>query len=235
MVWVAGADGCRKGWIRVSREIETGELEFHVLENAAALLTVAPRPAVLGLDIPIGLPEQGRRECDDHARACLGWPRRNSVFPAPIRPALRAKTREAAAAITQAADGRRVGTQAWALYPKIRGVDQLLQSNRPARRRIREAHPEVCFWEWNEQRAIQAGKKTRPGKQVRLRIAEHWLGDGVLQAARGGHLKKDVADDDILDAIAALWTATRIFGGRARTLPEQPPMDSTGLRMEIVY
>ena len=40
---------------------------------------------------------------------------------------------------------------------------------------------------------------------------------------------------DILDAFAALWTAERIAAGRARTLPEQPPMDDTGLPMRIVY
>jgi predicted RNase H-like nuclease len=32
-----------------------------------------------------------------------------------------------------------------------------------------------------------------------------------------------------------LWTAFRILEGRARTLPEEPPEDGTGLRMEIVY
>ena len=53
--------------------------------------------------------------------------------------------------------------------------------------------------------------------------------------ARADYLKKDVADDDILDAFAALWTATRIFEGRARSLPERPPIDAAGLLMRILY
>lgn len=44
-----------------------------------------------------------------------------------------------------------------------------------------------------------------------------------------------VADDDVLDAIAVLWTATRIARGEGRGLPDPPPRDPTGLPMEIVY
>jgi predicted RNase H-like nuclease len=46
---------------------------------------------------------------------------------------------------------------------------------------------------------------------------------------------RDVADDDMLDAVAALWTATRLYEGTAETLPDEPPLDAAGLRMEIVY
>jgi predicted RNase H-like nuclease len=44
-----------------------------------------------------------------------------------------------------------------------------------------------------------------------------------------------VAHDDILDGLVALWTAERIVRGEARTLPEDPPVDRYGLRMEMVY
>jgi hypothetical protein len=44
----------------------------------------------------------------------------------------------------------------------------------------------------------------------------------------------EVADDDILDAFAALWTAERIAPGEAVTLPEVPPRDRHGLPMEMV-
>lgn len=82
---------------------------------------------------------------------------------------------------------------------------------------------------------MAAGKKTQAGKADRRRLVEEWLGTEVLGSARDGHAKKHVADDDILDAIAALWTATRVACGEAETLPEAPPTDSTDLRMEIVY
>lgn len=234
MVWVAGADGCRRGWFRASRETGSGELRFDLYREASELLRAAPSPRVLGLDIPIGLPESGARACDREARAVLGA-RRNSVFDAPIRSALRAATREEASRITELRDGRRVSTQAWGLYKKILAVDALLVTSGEARARIREVHPEVCFWAWNGGAPMRAAKKTPAGMRQRKALVEKWLGAGVLARARKLHPARDVADDDILDAIAALWTATRIADGRARTLPKTPPVDATGLRMEIVY
>lgn len=235
MVWIAGADGCKKGWFRVSRETETGELRFDLVERALDLVEASPRPEILAIDIPIGLPEAGSRDCDLQARKRLGWPRQTSVFPAPIRPALCAETHEEASRITEGQDGRRVSVQAWALFPKIREVDDLLQSDLVARRLIREVHPEICFWSWSGMRPMTAGKKTQAGRSERSTLAEEWLGPDVLVSARGSRLKKDVADDDILDAIAALWSATRIVRGQAGTLPEEPPVDSSGRPMEIVY
>jgi predicted RNase H-like nuclease len=235
LVWVAGADGCKKGWFRASRETETGEVRFAAMEEAAELVRLAPRPEVLALDIPIGLTEAGPRECDRLARQCLGWPRRNSVFPAPVRPALNAESREQASRLTAQRDGRRVGAQAWALYPKIRAVDELLASNADGRLQIREVHPEVSFWRWNQRRPIAAGKKSQTGKRERLQLVAAWLGESTFEEMRGAFLKRDVADDDILDALAALWTATRVVEGRACTLPDEPPVDVTGLPMEIVY
>lgn len=235
MVWVAGVDGCKRGWFKVSREIEISELRFDVVNRAADLLDGAPSPEILAIDIPIGLPDEGRRECEQLARRRLGRPRASSVFPAPIRPAIRARSREEASEITAAIDGRRVGAQAWGIYPKIREVDELLQSSPDARVRIREIHPELCFWSWSGNRPIVPKKQSREGRAIRLRLAEDWLGPGVLARARGDYLKKDVADDDILDAIAALWTATRIARGEAETIPIDPPVDSTGLRMELNF
>ena len=234
MAWVAGADGCKGGWFRVSRNLESGELRFDLVEQVRGLLLNAPRPSLLALDIPIGLPDAGRRDCDRRARQYLG-PRRSSVFPAPIRPALQADTREAASRITRSRDGRKVGAQAWALYGKIREADELLQSSAEARRRIVEAHPEVCFCAWAGGRPMTAGKKRPGGRQERRKLVEAWLGPDVIGRARDGHLKKHLADDDILDAIAALWTATRIANDLASSLPALPPLDSTGLPMRIVY
>jgi predicted RNase H-like nuclease len=57
----------------------------------------------------------------------------------------------------------------------------------------------------------------------------------LLPRAPQNYLKKQVAEDDILDTIAALWTAERITRGACQELPENPPRDATGLPMRIVY
>jgi predicted RNase H-like nuclease len=42
-----------------------------------------------------------------------------------------------------------------------------------------------------------------------------------------------VALDNILDAHAACWIAERIYKGTAVRIPENPPVESRGLRMEM--
>ncbi len=235
MAWIAGADGCPRGWFRAARSLESGELRFDAVESASELLSRAPTPRVLAIDIPIGLTESGPRECDREARLALGRPRASSVFPAPLRCALGASSHAEASALTQARDGRRVSAQAWWIFPKIREVDVLLRASLRARRRIREVHPEVSFWAWTGGRPMAHAKRTPAGRRARLALVEGWLGRGVLSRARGCHPKQHVADDDILDAIAALWTASRIEAGESATLPGSPPKDSAGLPMRIVY
>ena len=44
-----------------------------------------------------------------------------------------------------------------------------------------------------------------------------------------------VAIDDLLDAMAILWTADRYATGAAERLPESPEVDERGLRMEIWF
>jgi predicted RNase H-like nuclease len=206
-----------------------------MVRRASLLLDLRPAPAILCIDIPIGLSESGARECDRLARSLLGSPRCSSVFPAPIRPALRAVTRDDASRITHRIDGRRVSAQAWQLYPKIREVDALLASGGAARVRVVEVHPELSFRAWNECKAIREGKRTPTGAGIRVRLAEEWLGPDLLHRARGSVARSEAADDDVLDAVAALWTAVRFASGDAVTLPQNPPTDALGLPMAITY
>lgn len=234
MPWLAGVDGCKKGWFRVSRESSSEELQFDVVESVGELFGQPPRPAIVALDMPIGLPPAGQRECDVAARKCIG-PRRSSVFRAPIRPALMADSRKEADSITRAVEGKGVSAQAWGIYGKVRSLDELLVSDASARAAIWEVHPEVSFWAWNERTPLGFAKKKPAGRREREALAERWLGAGILQRARGDQFKKHLADDDILDAIAALWTAQRIADGSFEALPESPPIDDSGLPMQIVF
>jgi predicted RNase H-like nuclease len=105
---------------------------------------------------------------------------------------------------------------------------------------VREVHPELSFRAWNDGVPMAHSKRTAAGRaERRLRVAQ-WLGADLLTRAResaetGSHRKRDLADDDILDAVATLWTAHRIVDGRAVRLPDPPPRDALGLPMEIVY
>ncbi len=229
----AGVDGCRAGWICVTRERVGGSVGWQRFGTAEALLAQAPRPAVLAIDIPIGLMEQGFRHCDRQARSLLG-PRKSSVFSAPLRAVLEARSWEEACSIRQRIEGKRMSKQAWAIVAKIREVDRLLRKDPKAMPWVREVHPEVSFCAWSGA-PLPYPKKKKPGRNLRRKLVEKHFGRAAIRSVRDSYLKKDVADDDILDAFAALWTAERILHGEESTLPGQPPLDSCGLRMEIVY
>nr|WP_231640215.1 DUF429 domain-containing protein [Micromonospora sp. NRRL B-16802] len=62
-------------------------MTVHVGRTIAALVTNAEMDghlAVIGIDIPIGLPDTGRRQADVLAYKLVG-PRRSSVFMTPVR------------------------------------------------------------------------------------------------------------------------------------------------------
>ena len=233
MGWIAGVDGCPGGWFRVCRETQSGQLRFDLVDDVRALLSQAPHPTVVALDMPIGLPEAHDRACDKAARQAIGK-RKSSVFTVPVRATLKATDREEASALTQAADGRKLSVQTWGIFPKICSVDAAMADDPAFRAAVCEVHPEVSFWAWNQGRAMEHPKK-KGGLPERLALARAWLGQDILRQARGPHLKKHLADDDILDAIACLWTAQRISEGRAQSFPESPPLDATGLPMQIVF
>ncbi len=232
---IAGVDGCKAGWLRLVQDLRNGEIKSDVSADASELFDRQPQPVVLGIDIPIGLTESGPRDCDRLARNLLGRPRGSSVFPAPVRPALGTTDREKASRITQAADGRRVGVQAWGLYRKIREIDFVLRTRPDLSSTVREVHPEVSFRAWNGGQAMQFSKRTPKGRDERRRLVDRDFGPDAFETVRSEFRVSDVAHDDILDAFAVLWTASRIHRGLAVTLPEEPTVDAVGLRMEIVF
>ncbi len=232
---LAGVDGCPAGWICVTRDMHTGNVQSALYHNAAALINQEPHVEVMTVDIPIGLTAAGPRECDTVARRLLGEPRRRSVFPTPIRPALHANTHQQASAITQAADGRNVAIQSWSIYPKVLDMDTVLSNAPGLQDRVMEIHPELCFWEWNGQNAMAHSKKTVAGRQARRLLIDQQYGVALWAQIREAHPVQNVGHDDISDAIAALWTAERISDGLAVSIPVVPPVDAMGLRMEMWY
>jgi predicted RNase H-like nuclease len=117
--------------------------------------------------------------------------------------------------------------------PKIREVDERLRKESTLRRRVREVHPEVCFYYLAGGQPMQFKKGHRPGQEERRALLDGVFGDAVAHVLAQRH-ELHGATDDILDAFAALWTAERIVDGRSLTLPADPPVDAFGLRMEIV-
>jgi predicted RNase H-like nuclease len=239
---VAGVDGCRGGWICVLRNVEPPLCERVVLAAAfSEILNHPGKPAIIAVDIPIGLPEKisgAGRECDVLARLKLGKRAAAAVFAVPARPALMETDyrRACATALTHSEPPRQISKQMFNLFPKIREVDGVI--TRALQGRIFECHPEAAFWAMNGEAALHEPKKLKgrehpPGLELRRALLrEQGYGQAFL---REQHLPRSKAgQDDFLDACACAWTAARIFRGEAIRFPPHPPLDAKGLRMEIL-
>ncbi|GAA0305298.1 putative RNase H-like nuclease [Halarchaeum rubridurum] len=137
-----GVDWGSNGWVTAVRDADGWDARLH-----PSLLPVwhAHRGAASVLvDIPIGLPERGRRACDVRAREVLGSQRRR-VFLAPPHAALNAPTYAAAKRRVEARTDGSLTTQTWNVLPQVRDADVLLAEHPDAHGVVREAHPEVCF------------------------------------------------------------------------------------------
>ncbi len=190
------------------------------------------RPSVVGVDVPIGLLEQGARDCDVEARRLLGV-RRSSVFPAPIRSILTATSRAEASRIRHGVEQKRVSIQAWAIVPKIVEVDRFLRADTARSDIVREVHPEVSFFFLNGEQPMTLAKKKAAGRAERESVLWPWCGKAVAHALAEREKLRCKADD-IVDAFVALWTAERIGCGAAISIPVKPPLDAYGLRMEMM-
>jgi predicted RNase H-like nuclease len=230
MTLLRGVDGCRAGWLCV----ELGQQERLVgvrLCRSAVELFKGAEPAITAIDMPIGLGDNGPRPCDRAARRFLRQ-RGSSVFPAPVRAVLAATTYVEACELSLAAQGRKLSKQSFFLLPKIRELDGVLRANAQLAAATVEAHPEVCFARWNGDTPMLHAKKTAAGRAERLALVEGCF-PGAVSRVRSRFLKREVADDDILDALATLHTASRLADGSAVAFGDADVRDSAGLPMWI--
>ena len=229
---VAGVDGCRRGWLCLLLDTANGQLETRYHAEFAELLRQKPMPKAIAIDIPIGVWEKGDRPCDKKARALLRWPRRCSVFPPPPASALKAESYNAANRLSRKASGKGLTRQSYGILKKIREVDECFRREPRLRSRVHEVHPEISFWALNGREALKNSKKSREGKEERLRLLRPLFAnlDGLLAVID----RHNAAVDDLLDAAAAVWTARRIAAGEECRLRSQE-RDCKGLRMEITY
>ena len=197
---VAGIDGTKGGWVAIV--LENGRfVEDHALSPVRTEFAELADAAVLAIDVPIGF---GPREADAAARAFLIGAA-STVFTTPPR-----EVRE-----TPFRRGLRVSAQVHALGERILHVTELAQSDP----RIREVHPEVSFRAMNDGRPLRHRKKSAGGAFERIELLRgHGIElDRLDTAAR-------VPLDDVLDAAAAAWSASRVATGVAQSLPDPPQL-----------
>lgn len=211
MTQVLGVDGWRGSW--VAAHVETQErgqptarlIAWHTGPFAEVVADAQYR--VIGVDMPVGLPERGQRRADLSARTALR-PAGSRVFAVPARDAWEAPNLSAANDVLRAAGEPGMSAQAFALKSAIVEV-----AAHDADRRIVEVHPELAFLELVG--LVLPPKKTAQGVAARIAALAPWI--DVVEALSTAPARVPV--DDALDALAAAWTAVRVADGTARSYP----------------
>lgn len=224
---VLGVDGCRAGWVG----IEPGPpVRAYVGASIGELIDAAATDgpvAVVGVDMPIGLPDRGVRQADRLAAADLGV-RRSSVFGTPVRGALEAATHPEAVLVNRAATGSGVSIQAYGLRHKILEVDAWLRSGTYGGT-VLEVHPELSFAALAG-RTLATRKPTWAGSYERRRL----LADAGFDLDHDfGPAGRAAGTDDLLDAAAAAWSAARYLRGEAVSRPDPPERFADGVPCAI--
>jgi len=176
---IAGVDGAGGRW--VVAVLGEDAVSWAVVKDATAVLDHVAGCAAVGVDVPVGLPEQGPRRCDLEARRRLGRAAA-SVFLAPVRAVLEAAShREACAALRERGEAA-MTIYTWGIVPKIRQWDAL-----PLPSHVVEVHPEMSF------RAMAPGvafarKKSAPGAMAadHRAFVHHGRGGGAGHGTRTG-------------------------------------------------
>ena len=222
---VAGADGCRTGWV-ICRRDTRGNLDVRVVKTLAE---ACEGLSILAVDMPIGFVDVPRppRTCEAEARKLLPG-KTSSVFPTPCRPVL-ACTTHAEANATSRKLGIGINQQTFHLFPKMREVDDLLRTQPRLKRIVYEAHPELAFARMNDGKPVLSKKRKPEGYAERCRLlARHGFLCPVKRLS-------GAARDDILDAIAVCRTATLIAARKATRLGPARARDSCSLPMNIWF
>ena len=231
-----GIDGCKDGWFCVTLD-ETDMWSYCVINNSKSLSELTKNANSVLIDIPIGLLDNitGGRQCDIEGRRLLRPKRSSSVFPSPARKTLSAKSYTEAQLINRNSIGCGLSQQSWGIVPKIREIDDLLtKSNHLSM--IRECHPEICFWALNSNNAMQYNKKKKEGRLERLSVLHKYFKHchELFENAKSQYLRRQVAYDDIIDAMVCAVTAKYGYN-QYSTIPIAPNKDAKGLPMEMVY
>ena len=226
---ILGIDGSKNGWVGVKQNAKREDFS-EIIFKEKLIDFLSTDIELIIIDMPVGLDKnirQGGRLVDKEARKKL-LKRKSSIFNAPIRDVLKAKSYDEANTISKS-KGLGISKQSWNLVPKINELDQILQIK--IRPQIYESHPELCFQTMNDGE-LKFSKKEKLGIKERRNILTK---NGFDKKFLDRNLKKNknFHSDDFLDACALSWTAKRIMNEKNINLPEDPKKDELGIIMQM--
>jgi predicted RNase H-like nuclease len=225
---IIGIDGCKSGWFSVW-ENQDKSIHSSVFSNLNELKNFFKNESqlIVGIDMPVVLSEVIPRQADQLARKLLSK-KASSVFTAPTPEMLDQPNYEKASLVSKKLFGKSMSLQSWYLFPKIKDVQTMIHHEDM---QIYEIHPELSFRAMNNEQVILESKKSPEGFAIRNSLLSMHFENFIFEEIRRQYARKDVMDNDILDALAVLWSAKRIQSNQASFLPQAPEKPN----MQIVY
>lgn len=231
--WRLGVDGCRSGWFYIGSK--GSDIKYGIVGAITELFDRFKTISEVIIDIPIGLYDKGAqaRSCDIMARKALKS-RGSTVFPAPVRPCLYAKSYKEACEASERLTGKKLSQQAYNISAKVREVDELLQNEVSLRSVVHEAHPELAFCMLNGGTPLLTKKKNSDGIIERLTLLErcYECAPRIYDEVLTQYSRKDLARDDIVDAMMCLCIAHAPIDER-KTYPNPVIHDQKGIDLAM--
>lgn len=225
---IAGVEPCPGGWLLVGARLQgisAFPTEPEVFPTFAEILDYRPAFDVIAIHCHLSFPEEdtaGGRTCDKLARQLLGWPRAGAIGSPPSRHYLRTGDLDARARKGLNPINARM----------MRRYAEVADEMQPYRQRqVFEVHPELSFYQLNDDKPMLHSKYSEEGVEERRRLVAARIPgvDVVLDATVPG-----VSARHLLDASADMVTARRIAARAVDRLPEDPEWDEQGVRMELL-
>jgi len=225
---IIGIDGCKRGWFSVWQNPDD-TIQSSIFSTLNHLKDFFNDEAhlIIGIDMPVVLSDFIPREADQLARKLLSK-KASSVFTAPTPEMLEQPNYERASYVSKRLFGKSMSLQSWYLFPKIKDVQTIIHD---AHINLYEIHPELSFRAMNHEEVILESKKSKEGFEIRNNLLRRHFESFDFESIRNLYPRKDVMDNDILDAMAVLWSARRIQANEASFLPKIPEKPN----MQIVY
>ena len=216
---IFGIDGCRFGWV-VAEERTKGDLSIRLIEDLSDLESISSQKAIAGIDIPLAIHKKGFRMADAEARTLLKS-RASTIFSAPALETLHSDDYTTACEINESICGKKISKQSWFLFSKIKEARTIF-CHAHKKIKLYEVHPELSFMAMNDMKVIELGKKTNEGFKMRYKLVKMLFPKFDFEKIRANFKRGDVANDDILDAIAVLWSTQKIIANMAYYVPKKP-------------
>jgi predicted RNase H-like nuclease len=226
---IAGVEPCPGGWLVMSGRLQgitAHPQEPEVFPTFAEILDYRPSFEVIAIHCHLSFPEDdtpGGRTCDRLARQLLGWPRSGAIGSPPSRQYLRTGDLDARARKGLNPINARL----------MRRFAEVAEEMQPYRQRqVFEVHPELSFFQLNDDKPMQHSKYSDVGVAERRRLVESKIPGAadVLDARVPG----GITARHLLDAMADMVTARRIAARAVIRIPEDPEWDEQGVRMELL-